>query len=260
MVVTSCKDTTINQHAGGNAEACVEGSLCTASASGGSGDAAEPSRAGTDDSTSGDSTPAGSAPGDSASDNMRASDGGANGGTGTDTGPGDGSDSDSGDGGSTGSVEGTPAPVKVVLSGGNLPEGLRDSTDGCYLGTCTDWNVADVVVGDTSFDTGLVVHCSIGCDSTETGWFQVRLGGRYAKLDATFGMAADSPGTDPTRTLTVKVTDQGTGKVLCAKTLVRGTSYTVKGLDIRHVGLLRITFDGALGGTYGAVGAPVVRG
>ncbi|WP_406838498.1 hypothetical protein ACICHK_24065 [Streptomyces sp. AHU1] len=248
LAVTSCKDVTINQEAGGDAEACVQGSTCPE-----------------DDSADAPSTP--SAPSAESSSETSPPDvekpgGGGTGGTAPDRGSGSGGGADGGAGreeGGTGSVEGGSVPVSVELSGGNLPEGLRDSADGCVTGTCTTWNSKDVTVGGKSFGTAFVVGCTIACGENESGYFQVKLAGNYSKLDATFGIAANSPGNDKTETLRVNLVNQGTGKVLYSETLEYGRSYTLKGLDVSNVGLLRMSFDGALGRAYGAVGAPVVR-
>ncbi|NUV58808.1 hypothetical protein [Streptomyces sp. CAI-85] len=172
---------------------------------------------------------------------------------------GDGSNGGTGQENATGSVSGEAAPVRVALSGGNLPSGLQDSADGCWTGICTDWNVDDVVVGDKSFGTGFVIKCTLACGEHENGWFQMKLADRYTKLDATFGIAADSRDDDGTRALKLNVINQGTGQVLHTGTLERGRSYALTGFDISGVGMLRISFEGALGGVHGAVGAPVVR-
>jgi hypothetical protein len=166
---------------------------------------------------------------------------------------------DHGQVGSTGSVSGEVAPVRVELSGGNLPDGLRDSVDGCWMGICADWSVDDMVVGEKSFGTGFVIECTIACGKNESGYFQMKSAGKYSRLDATFGIAADSPGDDKTETLKVNVTNQGTGKILYSETLEYGRSYTLSGFDISNVGVLRVSFEGALGEAHGAVGAPVVR-
>jgi hypothetical protein len=114
-------------------------------------------------------------------------------------------------------------------------------------------------VGGESFSTGFLIECTIGCGENVSGWFQAKLAGKYSRFDATFGISAESPGNDRTETLAVNVIDQGTGKVLYSETLEHGRSYPVRGLDISRVGLLRISFEGALGGTHGAVGSPTVR-
>ncbi|MFF3616206.1 hypothetical protein [Streptomyces sp. NPDC002580] len=253
LAVASCKDTTINQKADGDANACVQGSTCS----------------GNDDSDASDDPSAGSssAPESDASAGSSGERGGTDEG-GADSGDGPSGDGPSGDGadggagreeGEAGSVEGEVAPVSVELSGGNLPDGVRDSADGCVMGTCTSWSSDDVVVGAKSFRTAFVIECTIACGENESGYFQMKLAGKYAKFDATFGIAADSPGTDRTETLKVNLVDQGTGKVLYSETLEYGRSYALRGFDVSKVGLLRISFDGGLGGAHGAVGAPVVR-
>ncbi|WP_406007231.1 hypothetical protein OG440_14330 [Streptomyces sp. NBC_00637] len=249
LAVTSCRDTTINQQAGGDAEACVQEAVCS---DGGSPDGPDPSAA---DNPSPPGSGASSAGPDQGGDTT---DGGS-GGEGGDGSTGDGSGGGAGRQGATGSVAGEAVPVRVELSGGNLPDGLRDSVDGCSMGVCTDWGADDVVVGGKSFDTGFAIECTIACGENEHGFFQMKLAGKYAKLDATFGIAADSPGSDRTETLTVSVSDQGTGKVLHSEKLAYGRSYTLTGFDVARVGVLRISFEGAMGGAHGAVGSPVVR-
>ncbi|WP_326786018.1 hypothetical protein [Streptomyces sp. NBC_00151] len=243
LAVTSCKDTTINQKAGGDADACVQGSTCSEDDSSDVSDApSAESSSGTFSSSPGERGGGGTGsavPGEESGDD-------ANGDVGQEE-------------GGTGSVEGEAVPVSVELSGGNLPDGLKDSADGCVMGICTSWNSDDVVVGGKSFGTGFVIECTIACGEGEHGYFQMKLAGKYSKLDATFGIAADSPGNDKTETLKVNLVDQGTGKVLHSETLEYGRSYALRGFDVSHVGLLRVSFDGALGGAHGAVGAPVVR-
>lgn len=247
LALASCEDTTIHQQAEGDAKACVDGSTChdTGEQPGEpeATEAADPSGNGGGHSSSQPEEGGGGLTGDGDSDG------------GNDEGP----HEETGRQGSTGSVVGEAVPVRVTLSGGNLPEGLKDSTDGCWMGTCTDWNAADVVLGGESFTTGFLIECTIGCGENVSGWFQVKLAGKYARFDATFGIAADSPGNDRTETLAVNVIDQGTGKILYSETLEYGKSYPVQGLDVSKVGLLRISFEGALGGTHGAVGSPTVR-
>ncbi|MEU2053395.1 hypothetical protein [Streptomyces bungoensis] len=149
--------------------------------------------------------------------------------------------------------------MRVELSGGNLPGGLQDSADGCDFGICATWSADNVVIGSRSFRTGFVLTCSVACGANDSGYFQMKTAGKYTRFDGTFGIAADSPGSDKTQTLELTLADQGTGKVLYSKTLEYGRTYTLKGLDISHVGLLRITFAGPLASAHGAVGAPVVH-
>lgn len=248
LAVTACEDTTINQHAGRDAKACVDGSACAEDESTG-GAAAE-------ETSSDESVPTGEETADDSggATETEGADGDGDGGGAT----GGGSGSDSG----TGSVEGVTGldvPVSVDLAGGDLPAGLRNSPDGCWMGTCTDWNASDVVVGDKSFGTGFTIECTIGCGQGDSGYFEVKPAGKYARFDATFGIAADSPGNDRTATLEMELVDQGTGKVLYTRTLAYGKSYTLNGFDISGVGVLRISFKGPLGGTHGAVGSPVIR-
>ncbi|WP_327190029.1 hypothetical protein [Streptomyces xinghaiensis] len=155
--------------------------------------------------------------------------------------------------------EGEGIPVSVQLSSGHLPEGLKDSPDSCSMGMCTWWNREDIVMGNDTFDTGFYVKCQLLCRDSERGIFEVKLAGKYSSLDATFGISADSTSDDKTETLKVTMTNQGTGKILYSKTLEYGKSYPIKGFDISGVGLLQITFEGPLGGTRGAVGAPVIH-
>ncbi|MFG2310364.1 hypothetical protein ACGFS9_17095 [Streptomyces sp. NPDC048566] len=253
LAVTSCKDTTINQKAGGDAEACVQGAVCSPDR--GSADAPE-------DTAAAESAAPPDADGSADGPSVQGDGGGDGGGEGAASGGerAGGARGDRGqDGTGTGSVQGEAVPVSVALSGGNLPEGLKDSADGCVMGTCTSWNTGDVVIGGKTFDTGFLVACTIACGGSENGYFQMKLAGRYATLDATFGIAADSPGSDTTETLKVNLVDQGTGRVLYAQTLEYGRSHALRGFDVSHVGLLRISFEGALGRAHGAVGAPVVR-
>ncbi|MFF9484689.1 hypothetical protein [Streptomyces sp. NPDC014676] len=245
LALVSCGDTTVNQQAEGDAKVCVEDSTCLDGEPSEEPDPPDPG------------VPGGGGP-DPSSSEPEEEGGGAEGGE-----PGGEDTVESGEateqGGGGGSVAGETVPVRVNLSGGNLPDGLRDTTDGCWMGTCTDWNAADVVVGDESFSTGFIIECTIGCGENISGWFQAKLAGKYSRFDATFGISAESPGNDRTETLAVNVIDQGTGKVLYSETLEYGRSYPVRGLDVSKVGLLRISFEGALGGTHGAVGSPVVR-
>lgn len=252
LTAVACKDTTINQRTGGDGKVCADDSTC-----------ADAGSSGDKDASSAGATPAGGDSPDSPGTDTDASEGGSVAGGSPDRGPdsggGTGADGSTGREGSSGSVAGEAVPVRVELSGGDLPSGLKDSTDGCWMGTCTDWSAGNVVIGDKSFPTGFDITCTIGCGATDSGYFQVRTSRKYTKFDATFGIAADSPGNDKTQTLALKVTDQGTGRVLYERALEYGRSYSLTGFDISRVALLRISFEGPLAATHGAVGTPVVR-
>ena len=102
------------------------------------------------------------------------------------------------------------------------------------------------------------MNCTAGCGNDESGYFELKLSGKYSLLDATFGISGESPGGDRTESLAVRIVNEGTGKQLYSRVLERGKEYPLKGLDISGVPLLHIIFEGPLGSTYGAVGAPTI--
>ncbi|WP_405861028.1 MSCRAMM family adhesin SdrC [Streptomyces sp. NBC_01515] len=242
LAVGGCKDITVNQDAGRDAKYCKE-STCEGDGSS-SGTSQTPSENPTEDS----STPASV---DSPSDNENPSHGA------------DSSDSaNNGDGQSDSGATAQVIPETVKLSGNHIPEGMQVSADGCAqedAAICTDWDAEDEVIGDKSFSTALYAKCVLFCENDETAYFDIKLSGHYTKLDATFGIAADSNSSDRSKTVTVSIINQGTGKTLLSHVLAYGTPFPLKGYSIKGVGVLRIQFDGPLGRMRGAVGEPVAR-
>ncbi|QKW27427.1 hypothetical protein HUT11_15890 [Streptomyces seoulensis] len=152
-----------------------------------------------------------------------------------------------------------PESVSVLLSGSEVPDGMKVSTDGDGGGEVTDWSVDDVTIGNQTFDSAFVARCSLLCSGGEQSWYDVKLARKYKWFDGSFGIAADSPANDRTHTVKVEITDRGTGRKLEAFTLKYGAVIPVKQLDVSEVGILRIRFYGWLGDMHVAVGEPTVR-
>ncbi|MCT9082209.1 hypothetical protein [Streptomyces fulvoviolaceus] len=152
---------------------------------------------------------------------------------------------------------GEAVPTKVTLSGGSLPYGMKTRADGCWAENCAYWSKDDVIVGGETFSTGFLAKCAIDCGNDESAYFEVKLAGKYSRLDATFGISGESTSDDKTEALTVRIVNQSAGKQLYSQVLEYGRRYP-KNLDVSGVGLLHIIFEGPLLGTHGAVGTPVV--
>ncbi|MGJ5825978.1 hypothetical protein [Streptomyces ossamyceticus] len=175
-----------------------------------------------------------------------------------DSGTSEGSGDDTGQIGDVGGEE-LSEPISVLLSGSRVPDGMQASANGNTGGTDTDWNAEDVTIGSETFDSGFIAQCTLVCRDDEDAYFDIKLSGKYSRFDGSFGISADSDGDDKTETLTVKVINQGTNRVLRSLTLQYGKVVPLKNLDVSKVGMLRIHFFGPLGGMHGAVGEPTVR-
>ncbi|MFJ3720384.1 hypothetical protein [Streptomyces sp. NPDC090057] len=146
-------------------------------------------------------------------------------------------------------------PLPVALSGSSVPDGVQLTPDSCVMGRCTFQSEANIPIGDSSFNTGWIVKCTIGCGSTEKADIDLQLSSQYRTLDATLGI--DGQSTSLAGPVTIRIINKTNETLLKEYTFTSGKSVPLHRFNVAGVTILRFEFLGPLSTSMAAVGSPI---